>query len=45
MVGRIVVGRPGNPLKESAGQAIPDIALQAFPSVDEIMRRGAVRRT
>ena len=45
MVGRIVVGRPGSPPKESVGQAVPEIALQAFPSVDEIMQRGAVRRT
>ncbi|WP_201830457.1 plastocyanin/azurin family copper-binding protein [Microvirga zambiensis] len=45
MVGRIVVGRPGSPPKESAHQTIPDIALQAFPSIDEIMQRGAVRRT
>jgi len=45
MVGRIVVGRPGSAPKESAGQAVPDIALQAFPSIDEIMQQGAVRRT
>jgi plastocyanin len=50
MVGRIVVGRPDNSLTNgSASQTggtepIPDIALRAFPSVDEIMRRGSVRR-
>ena len=46
MVGRIVVGNPGSHSpKESAGQALPDIALQAFPSIDEIMQQRVVRRT
>ncbi|SCX86408.1 plastocyanin/azurin family copper-binding protein [Microvirga guangxiensis] len=50
MVGRVIVGRPGpasaSPLPEQAagGEAIPEIALRAFPSVDEIMRQGVVRR-
>jgi plastocyanin len=44
MVGRIIVGQPGPP--PAAGvEAIPDVALQALPSVDEIMRRGVVGRT
>ncbi|MFL5132922.1 MAG: plastocyanin/azurin family copper-binding protein [Microvirga sp.] len=46
MVGRIVVGHPGRrPSGGSAAQALPEIALQAFPSIDEIMQRGTVRRT
>jgi plastocyanin len=51
MVGRIIVGQPGRPpaasvsAQAAGGAPIPDIALQAFPSVDEIMRRGSVRRT
>jgi plastocyanin len=46
MVGRIVVGHPGSrPSGVAASQALPGIALQAFPSIDEIVRRGAVRRT
>ncbi|GEO16621.1 plastocyanin/azurin family copper-binding protein [Microvirga aerophila] len=51
MVGRIVVGRPDrlpmdNPLRQPViGEPIPEIALQAFPSVDEIMRRGIVTRS
>jgi plastocyanin len=44
MVGRIIVGCPGNPPGGSAAQELPDIALQAFPSIDEIMERGIVRR-
>src|SRR5215218_8133735 len=44
MVGRIIVGHPGSrPSGGSAAQALPDIALQAFPSIDEIMQRGTVR--
>jgi hypothetical protein len=40
------VGHPGSrPSGGSAAQALPDIALQAFPSIDEIMQRGTVRRT
>jgi plastocyanin len=46
MIGRIIVGHPGSPPPGgSAVQALPDIALQAFPSIDEIMQRGIVRRT
>ena len=46
MVGRIIVGRPGSPPPGgSVAQALPDLALQAFPSVDEIIQRGIVRRT
>jgi plastocyanin len=45
MVGRIVVGQPGNLAHGFAEQALPDIALQAFPSVDDIMQKGIVRRT
>ena len=49
MVGRIIVGQPGRSAADSlralsGGEPIPEIALQAFPSVDEIMRRGIVRR-
>jgi plastocyanin len=50
MVGRIIVGQPGpssaSRLSAQAadGKSIPEIALRAFPSVDEIMRRGIVRR-
>ncbi|WP_371681987.1 plastocyanin/azurin family copper-binding protein [Microvirga sp. 17 mud 1-3] len=51
MVGRIIVGQPGPPpaasvsAQAAGGEPIPDIALQAFPAVDDIMRRGIVRRT
>ncbi|MBF9234574.1 plastocyanin/azurin family copper-binding protein [Microvirga alba] len=52
MVGRIVVGQPsGPPAKGVASPAqpgtepIPEAAVRAFPSVDEIMQRGIVRRT
>ncbi len=50
MVGRIIVGRPSPSsarhlsAQAAGGEPIPEIALQAFPSVDEIMRRGIVRR-
>lgn len=50
MVGRIVVGEPNRSAAESlpsqgtGGEPIPDIALGAFPSIDEIMRHGIVRR-
>jgi plastocyanin len=48
MVGRIVVGRPGEEPTKSQGNAgtdpVPEIALRAFPTVDEILRRGIVRR-
>jgi plastocyanin len=47
MVGRVIVGHPGTSGADSlsmqtAGRAIPETALRAFPSVDEIMRRGVV---
>lgn len=51
MVGRIIVGRPGRSSATSVstqaagGEPIPEIALHAFPPVDEIMRQGTVRRT
>jgi plastocyanin len=50
MVGRIIVGQPGRSsslslsAQTAGGEPIPEIALRAFPSVDEIMRRGVVRR-
>jgi plastocyanin len=50
MVGRIIVGQPGrspddHPLSQgTGGEPIPEIALQAFPAVDDIMRQGVVRR-
>jgi plastocyanin len=49
MVGRIIVGRPDRApddglLPQAAGEdSIPAIALQAFPAVADIMRRGIVR--
>jgi plastocyanin len=49
MVGRLVVGKPGGstaeglPPEAAGGEPVPDIALQAFPSVEEIMARGVVR--
>ena len=51
MVGRIVVGEP--PAQgwidgaQEAGdlQPLPEVALAAFPSVEEIMRKGEIRRT
>ena len=51
MVGRIIVGQPDrSPAADPSGHAaggepIPEIALRAFPSVAEIMRRGIVRPT
>ena len=48
MVGRIVVGRPA--AQEPAASAgadltpLPDVALNGFPSVDDILARGTVRR-
>lgn len=50
MVGRIIVGQPDRSpadtlATQTAGtETIPEIALRAFPSVDEIMRQGIVRR-
>ena len=49
MVGRIIVGQPGRSpaadpsVQASGGEPIPEIALRAFPSVNEIMRQGVVR--
>ncbi|MCC6193844.1 MAG: hypothetical protein IT518_05180 [Burkholderiales bacterium] len=50
MVGRIVVGQPGNgPGTKPFGyapdkhwQQVPDVARQRFPAVSEIMAKGAV---
>ncbi|BCH25491.1 plastocyanin/azurin family copper-binding protein [Mesorhizobium sp. L-8-3] len=47
MVGRIVVGEPephGWMELAGANGELPGKALQAFPSVEDIMRKGAVRR-
>lgn len=46
MVGRIIVGRPSgqHPAEAVGGQPTPEIALRALPSVDEIMRRGVIKR-
>lgn len=47
MVGRIVVGspRPGDWRgKPQADAGMPEVALRAFPSVEEIMAKGIVRR-
>lgn len=48
MVGRIVVGQPKEGQEESlagdgADGELPEVALAAFPSVEEIMRLGLVR--
>lgn len=48
MVGRIVAGTP-NPSgwpndSRRTGNGLPEIALKAFPSVEEIMKKRAVRR-
>jgi plastocyanin len=46
MVGRIVVGRPGDarpPVTQEGAEPVPEIALRAFPSVDEIVSRRLVR--
>jgi plastocyanin len=49
MVGRIIVGHPArSPAPGTAlgaSGSMPEVALRAFPSVDEIMRRGVVHRT
>ncbi len=45
MVGRIVVGRPGDPGWEEAseeGGDLPEAALAAFPSVEEILAAGRI---
>jgi plastocyanin len=50
MVGRIIVGQPGRPPTDSlsaqaeGGEPLPDIALRALPSIDEIMRKGVINR-
>jgi plastocyanin len=46
MVGRIVVGEPPQGWTETtrAGEDLPDAALLEFPSVEEIMEKGVVRR-
>jgi plastocyanin len=50
MVGRIIVGQSGRPPIDSSStqptglEPLPESALQALPSIDEIMRRGVVRR-
>jgi plastocyanin len=51
MVGRIIVGQPGKPpvaslsMQAAGGEPIPEIALRAFPTIDEIMRLGIVKRS
>lgn len=46
MVGRIVVGEPPERWTDTAfsSDGLPEAALQAFPSVEEIMTKGVVRR-
>jgi len=49
MVGRIVVGQPPpesltDPSAKNADKDLPKVALDAFPSVAEIMEKGVVRR-
>jgi len=45
MVGRIVVGKPGADdwTKSADAGDLPEAALKAFPAVDEILAKGAVR--
>jgi plastocyanin len=47
MVGRIVVGKPGADDWTKDGDAgdLPEVALKAFPAVEEIVSKGAVRVT
>lgn len=51
MVGRIVVGHPVGPKGDGVAsqtgraEAIPEAALRAFPSIEEIMRRGIIQRS
>lgn len=42
MVGRIIVGDPGERMGEDRG--VPEAALSAFPTIEEIMSKGIVRR-
>ena len=42
MVGRIIVGRPAGPGAQPIEGAVPEPARRAFPSIEEIMRRGVV---
>jgi hypothetical protein len=42
MVGRIIVGRPAGPGAQPFEGAVPEPARHAFPSIEEIMRRGVV---
>ncbi|HTH15782.1 MAG TPA: plastocyanin/azurin family copper-binding protein [Magnetospirillum sp.] len=45
MVGRIVVGRPGSPpAPHPDWLPLPEAARRAFPSVDDILRAGQIRR-
>ncbi len=46
MVGRIVVGQPPEGWTDTffSIDGLPEAALQAFPSVEEIMTKGVVRR-
>jgi len=44
MVGRIVVGEPAPGWGDPSEGDLPEVALEAFPSVDAILRQGAVRR-
>ena len=46
MVGRIIVGEPGADgwwQDSAAGRDLPEVALNGFPPVAEIMDRGIVR--
>ena len=46
MVGRIVVGQPGDWMSDgNPDDGLPQAALEGFPSVDDIMKHGVVRRT
>jgi plastocyanin len=50
MVGRIIVGEPPpdswmNFPTGAGGVALPQIALDAFPSVEEILQRGTIKRS
>jgi plastocyanin len=46
MVGRIVVGEPSlDWMERSSDDELPEAVLRAFPSVEEIMKQGVVRRS